>query len=995
MSDDDTTMVDINAIDQDAANEAQMMYGHGEMTERELDEKYPNRPKNKHKTLPFADLYLNLFNPLQENKRKPAGAVVNRRKLGPHGGMNPNDVRRTIIERFIGRWRREVGNDIFPAMRLIIPDRDKDRGMYGLKELTIGKLLVKMMKIDKNSDDGHKMLHWKLPGMKSSSQMTGDFAGRCFEVISKRPMLSSPGNMSIAEVNELLDQLSVAQKEENQLPIMQEFYTRMCAEELMWLIRMILRQMKIGATDKTLFEIWHADAENLFNISSSLKRVCWELYDPGMRLEGEARNIHLMQCFQPQLAQFQMRSMEHMVARMKPAEDDDIFWIEDKLDGERMQLHLEEDVDAPGGNRTMFYSRKGKDYTDLYGHGLSDKSGSLTKFIRDAFQSGVRSIILDGEMISWDMIHDKMEPFGRLKTAAISEQSNNSNASTHTRPLYKIFDCLYLNGKDLTKYTLRKRREALNASVHTVERRLEIHSYVEARTASEIEPLLREVVANRAEGLVLKNPRSPYRLNERNDDWIKVKPEYMTEFGEALDCVVIGAYWGSGRRGGNHSSFLCGLRVDQQAVQYAQVDPEKCLSFFKVGGGFTAADYQDIRHRTDGKWQDWDASNPPPLIVLGGFAENRQQEKPDQWIHPSDSVVLEVKAAEVTGTPQFATGCTLRFPRFKRLRNDKTWEQGLSLSEFKTLRSNIEEGKKDKQFKVDDERKKRSTRKRKRALVIQGQEEQNLSTAYAGPATKVFDGMTFCIMTEALKPLKKSKTEIEALVKANGGTVVASEKDPETICVADRNLVKVASIIKRGERNIIKPRWLYDAVVMGEADAGKLRLRLPMEKERHVYAVKKGAVEEDWEENVDDYGDSYCRNVDEAELLEMLNDPAIKGEDEDEDEEDTALLMQQLRTEDPDFDDMPGWLFGGLTAWLDTGLDAEARLFAFAGGNAVTELEDGEITHIVLRTDSEKVDKIVATMTSRRPMPRVVTASWVTESWIAKSRLDEERFTAH
>ncbi|KAK0767332.1 DNA ligase (ATP), partial [Friedmanniomyces endolithicus] len=102
--------------------------------------------------------------------------------------------------------------------------------------------------------------------------MAGDFAGRCFEVISKRPMRTSPGCMTVGEVNELLDRLSVAQKEENQQPIIEEFYKRMNAEELKWLIRMILRQMKVGATEKTIFEIWHPDAENLFNISSSLRR---------------------------------------------------------------------------------------------------------------------------------------------------------------------------------------------------------------------------------------------------------------------------------------------------------------------------------------------------------------------------------------------------------------------------------------------------------------------------------------------------------------------------------------------------------------------------------------------------------------------------------------------------------------------------------------------------------------------------------------------------
>jgi DNA ligase-4 len=155
----------------------------------------------------------------------------------------------------MSRWRNEVGNDFYPALRLIVPEKDRDRAMYGLKEKAIGKLLVKLLKINPNSEDGYNLLNWKLPGQTTTSPMAGDFAGRCFEVLSRRPMRTSVGNMRIAEVNELLDKLSAAQKEENQLPILEKFYNTMNADELMWLIRIILRQMKVGASEKTFLNV--------------------------------------------------------------------------------------------------------------------------------------------------------------------------------------------------------------------------------------------------------------------------------------------------------------------------------------------------------------------------------------------------------------------------------------------------------------------------------------------------------------------------------------------------------------------------------------------------------------------------------------------------------------------------------------------------------------------------------------------------------------------
>ena len=977
----DTTEIEMQ--DGDAAEEERMMYGHGLMTEDELNEKYPQRPHNHSKTLLFHDLFLTLFNPLSENKKKPPGAIISRKKTGPdRASQAPNEIRRSIIARFISRWRKEVGNDIFPAFRLIVPEKDRDRAMYGLKETTLAKLLVRIMKIDKNSTDAQNLVHWKLPGVKSSSAMAGDFAGRCFEVISKRPMRTTPGDMTIAQVNELLDQLSVAQREEHQRPIMEQFYNRMNAEELMWLIRMILRQMKVGATERTIFEIWHPDAENLFNVSSSLRRVCWELHDPDVRLEGEKGGISLMQCFQPQLAQFQMRAMEQMVARMNPTEDDQVFWIEEKLDGERMQLHMVEDSESPGGFRFGFWSRKAKDYTYLYGNSFEDENAALTRHVREAFNAGVKNIILDGEMITWDPKEDTIVGFGSLKTAAISEQSNPY--SDGHRPLFRVFDCLYLNDVVLTKYTLRKRREALEKSITSVPRRLEIHKYHEATQATEIDSLLREVVAKSTEGLVIKNPRSMYRLNERNDNWIKVKPEYMSQFGEELDCVIVGGYYGSGKRGGGLSSFLCGLRVDEEAHgKYPPgTNPQKCISFFKVGGGFTAGDYAELRHRTEGKWHKWDAKRPPvEWVQLAGG--DRQYEKPDEWIKPEDSLVVSVKAAQVSATDQFKLGSTLRFPRFKKFKTDKDWRSALSLLEFIELKTRVEKEVQEKQFEVDA-RRKRVSRKGKRDLIVQGADEQ-ASSIYAGPTTKVFDGMNFFVLTDGTKSTKMSKADLQQLITANGGNTVASEQDPATVIISERNVVKAASIKKADKRNIIRPSWLIDCVKQAEKDAGRTGYLLPLEP-RHLYSTI-AADDGKFDVNIDEYDDSYAMDVTPESLLELFG----KMPSEDTGVASSNNLMAQMHKHGNGFDLLPGLVFHDVRAYLEKVDNATTRTLEFAGGQIATSLEDELITHVILDSDRQRAKQILKKVSSRSAMPRIVTAEWVRESWREGTRLDEER----
>ncbi|KAL9103088.1 MAG: hypothetical protein Q9163_001828 [Psora crenata] len=958
--------------------------------------RYPNRPRNHSKTLPFHDLYLTLFNPLNENKKKPSGPALAGKKIGPHGpaSTNPHEVRQKVIERFIARWRKEVGNDIYPAFRLIVPEKDRERPMYGLKETTIAKLLIRVMKINKTSEDAQNLLNWRHPGQTTASRMAGDFAGRCYEVISKRPMLTEAGQVTIDEVNDLLDALATTDHE-GQAKVFAESYKRMNAEELLWLIRIILRQMKVGATEKTFFNIWHPDADDLFNISSNLRRVCWELYDPSVRLGGEDRGVTLMQCFQPQLAQFQMNSFQKMVDRMRPTEGDAVFWIEEKLDGERMQLHMMTDDHHPGGKKFGFWSRKAKDYTYLYGDGFMDEKSALTQHIKEAFDEGVQNIILDGEMITWDPKEDVMVPFGTLKTAAIGQRDNPY--SMGCRPFYKVFDILYLNGQVLTNYTLRDRRKALETAVRDVHRRLEIHTYKEAASAAEVEPMLRKVVAEASEGLVLKNPRSAYRLNQRNDDWMKVKPEYMTEFGENLDCLIIGGYYGSGHRGGMLSSFMCGLRVDQSHIQQG-AHPMKFYSFFKVGGGFTGADYAAIRHKTDGKWRKWDPKRPPTEYIALAGDESHQYERPDEWIMPCDSAVIEVKAASVSATDQFKMNFTLRFPRFKRIRDDRKWDNALSIADFIALKTEAEKERRDKQFEVDDSRRKRQRTSRKNPLTIAGSETVTQND-FVAKAPSVFQGLSFYVMTGSSKPNKRSKAELEAMVKSHGGSIFQNDSRPGTICIGDSRTVHVASAVKRGNVGIVRSCWLFDNIRQSELEGNRPALLLPFEP-RHMFCCKEDS-EALLHNNLDAYGDSFARYTT-VEELRVIIDAMPARHDRDFD---VAGFRTELAEHNHDLPGLPGWMFEGLLLYADyprengalpssdlahLQLNQAYYTAHFAGARFTDELVEG-ITHILVDGDRGRWREMRGKISGFSRLPRLVTIDWIERSWQEKTLLDEER----
>ena len=861
-----------------------------EARERELAAKYPNRPRNRAPTLPFHTLYENLFNPLNENRKpkNPAITKTHRRQVGPNvQSQSKTELRRAIIERYISRWRQAVGDDIFPALRLILPDKDRERAMYGLKEKVLARYIIKILQIDRNSTDGWSLSNWKL-SQGDQNQSAGDFPSRCHDVISKRSLFDKPGNMTIDEVNAQLDKLSASAKEEDQLPILRTFYQRMNADEMTWLIRIILRAMKIGATEKTFFDIWHPDAHALYNVSSSLRRVCWDLWSPNIRLESEDCGIvHLMECFQPQLAQTNENFTFPVILRkLRPLEDDIEFWIEEKLDGERMQLHMITDPDTPGGKKFKFWSRKAKDYTYLYGESFEDPNGTLTRHLKPVFADGVDNIILDGEMITWDAELDMVMPFGTLKSAALSEQRNPFAGKA--RPLFKVFDILLLNDTPLTRYTLRDRRRALERAVKPEHRRLELHEYQVGTQEKEIEDALRKMVETASEGLVVKNPRSMYLLNDRNDDWIKVKPEYMKEFGESLDCVIIGGYYGSGRRGGALSSFLCGLRVEESWAKTNEWHEDLFWSFFKVGGGLNSNDYATIKHHTEDKWHVWDAKHPPSRHIELAAEGRVLFERPDVWIKPQDSVVVEVKAAQITTSDTFRVGKTLRFPRFVRLRGDKDWTSALSIEGLIQLQEEAEKKRHKNQMETDQKRKEKrrklNSQARAQPLHVVGYGlKRETSSQSIMPSTmsstavtsQTFRGLTFYIMTESIVPEKRSKPQLETLVKSHGGQVVQINKSSmgsPVICIASRRTVKVASLEKQGGTNILKPAWLFDCITQSRADSaqGLDRFLVPVEPDRHLFFLGDDSDRERFADNVDEHGDSFARDTSVEELKSVF-----------------------------------------------------------------------------------------------------------------------------
>ena len=724
--------------------------------------------------------------------------------------------------------------------------------------------------------------------------------------------------------------------------------------------------MKIGATERTFFDVWHPDAVKLFNKSSSLSRVCHELYDPDHRLPDAEKDISVFSCFQPQLAAFKKENLSEVVKRMngKP------FYIEEKLDGERIQLHKK-------GDEFKYWSRKAKDYTYLYGRSYGDatnqEGGGLTKYLRHAFDDKVSSIVLDGEMITWNDAFDAPIPFGSLKTAAKAEM-NNANTSVDGHPFFCIFDVLHLNGTSLTNFTLRKRREVLKRVIRPVKRRIEVVEIQEATKESEVETRLRQCVAESSEGLVVKDPNTAYHPNERNDNWIKVKPEYMAEFGENLDLLIIGGNFGEGKRGGFKSSFICGLRKDSGDSPTPFFE-----SFCKVGGGFSGPDYAAIHHATDGHWQKFHSIRVPEQFKYAMSSNGNAIEAPDEWIAPEHSVVIQVKAASATTSDQFATRITLRFPRFERLREDKDWTTATSLSDFVQLQRDAQTLHEEKEIKAHIRKKRVSTRK-KQAIEVLDAEGPNVSVK-----SNLFAGRQMYILSES-RELDLSKRDLERLARTNGATLVQHEgsaendtkrkRDVDVMVFAERDLVKVAALKARHTHDIFLPSYLTRCIATNSI----------LEPEPELMYFMTQATSERLKASVDEYGDSWINDVDVTTLNQIIDKMSVEC---DTTEVRDALLERMG-------DDLPPlWLFARYAAvFYPAGTSAEA-IFRTAGGTVLPDLHDPSMTTVILDTsDRETIQEVRSTLSLRDgKQVRVVSTGWIEFSWAAKTILSESRFS--
>jgi DNA ligase 1 len=348
--------------------------------------------------------------------------------------------------------------------------------------------------------------------------------------------------------------------------------------------------------------------------------------------------------------------------------------VEDKYDGIRAQAHC-------SGDRVRFFSRTRDEITVSF----PELPEALAGLPQDA--------ILDGEILAWSYLADDQLPNspGRaLPFSALQQRLGRKKVSEklmrEVPVTYLVFDVIYVGGELLIDRQLRERGKILDQllaaerkAIHhgdteTLRRTGNVQSGLQGKLSfghgpiAEVElPKLRVVrapvlgssspeelnqlfdaaQARGNEGLMIKDPESPYTPGRRGKSWLKLKRELAT-----LDVVVTAVEYGHGKRIGVLSDYTFGVR-----------DGDRLLNIGKAYSGLTDVEIAEMT-----KW----------------FLEHTIEDQGFRRI-VEPKIVLEVAFNNIMKSDRHNSGYALRFPRIVRLRPDKLPDEADTLDRVKEI----------------------------------------------------------------------------------------------------------------------------------------------------------------------------------------------------------------------------------------------------------------------------------------------------------------------
>ena len=273
------------------------------------------------------------------------------------------------------------------------------------------------------------------------------------------------------------------------------------------------------------------------------------------------------------------------------------------------------------------------------------------------------------------------------EVVAINEDTGNFlpfQELMHRRRKYKVekavseypitvnfFDVLYLDGKKMIDLPYLERRKNL-LKIVKADKFAKVIPMSIIKNKIDVLEILENSINSGCEGLMLKMLQSSYRAGMRGNNWLKLKREYQNELGDSLDLIVIGAFFGKGRRTGRYGTLLLATYNSEN---------DSYSSICKVGTGFTDESLDQLYQILS------------PNVTIKKNSKVESDMNADVWFDPH--LVIEIVASEITLSPIHKTGfnalrkesgLALRFPKFTgKIRSEKNVEDASTDNEVIAL----------------------------------------------------------------------------------------------------------------------------------------------------------------------------------------------------------------------------------------------------------------------------------------------------------------------
>jgi DNA ligase-1 len=416
----------------------------------------------------------------------------------------------------------------------------------------------------------------------------------------------SVGPLTLQEMAEAFADLARTGVVERKREILRRLFTRCIhPREAAYLTKIIFGDMRTGVQEGVLQAAVAQAFERPLALIQRTQLLVGDLDEVAVLAKRNDLESARFVLFHP--IQFMLATPQETAGIAIKSMDGRAFFAEDKLDGIRAQIHK-------SGERIAIYTR------------TMDRTDESFPDVVEALRKIPGEFLLDGEIVPW--CDGCVMPFAHIQKR-LGRKKLTAAIIRENPAAFIAFDILYRDGRLLMDEPLRQRRGVLEE----LSPPLLLTSLCTVASADQIDACFSASRNRRNEGIVLKNPDSPYSPSRRGKAWLKIKTHLPT-----LDCVVTAAEYGHGKRKNVLSDYTFAVWSGQQLVN--------------IGKAYSGVTDEEIAQLTE-------------LF----HKLSLQQRGHVHLVQPQ--LVLEVAFDQIQKSDRHASGYALRFPRIKRIRWDK------------------------------------------------------------------------------------------------------------------------------------------------------------------------------------------------------------------------------------------------------------------------------------------------------------------------------------